>query len=905
MSLSDTAHSAGEEREPTDIAATMRPAIEVNASGKFSAQCVKSIRAHIQSGQAEIIALFLRNHDAFGAIAALTHQMDTLLSSLFGALLKHRSDRGKATGGVAVIAAGGYGRRDLFLHSDIDLLFLYAGKERDIKTLCEPILYLLWDLGLSVGHRVLPLDAVRGQLEDQQFLSNLLDARLVAGDNTLADALHEMLRQERTPGNIHRFLSAKMLERNERHLRGGDSRYLLEPNIKDGKGGLRDLHTLYWMARFAYDVAGVRGLLGHGMLTDAEYRRFRKARHFLSVIRLHLHILAGRAEERLTFDAQRRIAEALGYRGKTPNASVERFMRHYFRIARDVGYLTGVFCSIFEEEQKYHPRIGFNRLWGGKQRAGVFSVWQNRLMLEDEKLLCSHPVTFLEIFATAARQRLDVHPKTLQLISRHLHLIDDRLRKDREANALFLSLLLDITCGVIALKGLNESGVLGKFIPEFAHIIGQMQFDMYHIYTTDEHTLVAIGTLHAIEHGDLRRELPLTTDLLPRLDSRRVLYLALLCHDIAKGKGGRHEERGAEVARALAERFGFSGEEQEMVAWLVRHHALYSHTAFQRDLSDPATLASFMEKVRSLEKLRLLLALTVADIRAVGPTVWNGWKGALMRELYTRAVHYIETGNYALPYPDIEALDQALHAPETGLTHTEILHYLDQGFPAYWSSRPAEEHATVARLLREAEENPGAFAVETSADEARATTLGLLVAPDRRGLLADVAGAISRSGANILGARVFTLKHGWAVQTWLLQDAAKRPLDARSGMPRLRRELNTMFTASGTPPPLPSYPSWHKKHNHFAIAGQVFINNGDSETCTIIEVDCMDSPGLLHAICRALHEAQINIASAHINTYGERAVDVFYVKDSYGFKITRESRQEQLRADIAQAIAAL
>jgi len=451
---------------------------------------------------------------------------------------------------------------------------------------------------------------------------------------------------------------------------------------------------------------------------------------------------------------------------------------------------------------------------------------------------------------------------------------------------------------------MKEAGVLGKFIPEFARIIGQMQFDMYHIYTTDEHILVALGIVHSIERGDLKEELPRASQLLTMIESRDVLYFSILCHDIAKGKG-QHQQHGADIAKRMAAEFGFSEPEQDMIAWLVRHQDLFSEAAFKRDLSDRVTIERFVGEVQSLEKLRMLFVLTVADIRAVGPNLWNAWKGSLLRELYARAEHFIQTGSTELIVADTEELKHDMLLEMQDSTAERVQAYIDQGSPGFLLSRTAKEHAALAGLITKAEKKELPFSFQMHSDTAKAVTELVLIARDRLGLLSDVAGALSLSGINILGARIFTLKNGWAVQLWQLQDINRRALEKQKVEPLLAHHLRRIFAeqADVAVDLAKQRPTYASKKDSFDVTGQVFIENQQSATCTIIEIIALDSPGLLHAICHALQQQKIGILSAHINTYGERAVDVFYVKDSYGFKISHADRIEQLRHTLLESIA--
>lgn len=882
----------------------------------MKAEALALAREYLETAREEIQRRFLaREFRAAKAVQRISDMMDGLLVWLVENAVESCKTRGLlpedvslATAPFALIAVGGYGRREMFPYSDVDMLILHGKDHKEaVESVTEFLLYVLWDLGLKLGQAIHPEDALTAQKKDLATLSSWLDARMIAGNPVFHDRLEHELFDKKLRDNEIAFLRDKMEERDTRHRAWGDSRYILEPNIKEGKGGLRDLHTLYWIARYIYRIREMRKLVGIGQLTETEYRRYRRAREFLWTVRLHMHYHAGRAEERLTFDMQRHVSKALGYRGKTPNAIVERFMKHYFQTAREVGFLTRLFCTGLEAQKLHQPRFSLSRFLAGKRRLEEFVIYGNhRLGVDSEDVFREQPVLMLKLFYLASRFHLDVHPHTLRLVSRHLKHINAETRKDEQACRLFLSMLLDPVHGEKALHKMKEAGVLARFIPEFSRIIGQVQFDMYHVYTVDEHTLVALGVLYGIEAGRLKEELPLATEIMRRLSSRRVLHMAVLCHDIAKGMGGNHAARGGEIAARLAGRFGFSPEERETLAWLVRYHILFSDFAFKRDLGDPETIRAFAGKVQSLERLRLLLVLTIADIRAVGPKVWNGWKGALLRELYTRTEHFMQTGSPDMPVGEGGDMLVALKHRLPDWKEEEIRAYLEVCPSSFLSDRDAPEHAEVAKMLREVTREGGPpLAVHCTPDAFLAASKLTLCAPDRRGLLADVAAALALIGANIVGARIYTLKNGWAVQNWQVQNYDRQALESAAvcgpvvGILRQTVE-GTRDVTKELAARRPSYP---EKTRHFTVAPQVFIENGQSDTCTVVEVIAQDRVGLLHAVCRAFQSQGLNIASAHISTYGEQAVDVFYVKDTYGFKITHPARIEHLREVLLDAVA--
>jgi [protein-PII] uridylyltransferase len=806
---------------------------------------------------------------------------------------------------ICIAALGGYGRKQLFPFSDIDILCVYKPhQEQHATEISGFILHVLWDLGFHVGHsiRTLP-ECYEAATQDHTVLTALLDARYIAGNQALfqkltTDTIPSVVAQS----NTKEFIEAKLKERDKRHERSGDSRYILEPNIKENKGALRDLHTLFWIAHYVYGIERIHDLIALGKITENEYTIYKRARQFLWIVRIYLHYFANRPEERLTFDMQRRIADVMGYRGKNTNQAVERFMKRYFHVARDVGTLTGLFCATLEAEQirrvatSPYKRVEENTI------IDTFIIRQGRLHFESFEHIQQSPQLIIKLFHSSCMEGLPIHPRALQWVVRSLHTLTKDIRSQPLVLHWFLEILMHAARGHATLRIMNDNGVLGKLIPDFAHIVGQMQFDMYHIYTVDEHTLNAIGILHAIERGEIKQELPLSSHIMPLLRARHVLYIALFCHDIAKGRGGNHEEKGIPIAKKLAHMCGFTAAEVELAGWLVKQQSLMSNIIFKRDLHDPATLHFFCKEIQSLEKLRLLLVLTAADIKAVGPKVWNSWKGGLLRDLYHMCEEFISTGSIKTHSNSIEHLRLGLHETLSDWTDAQREHYLWQGHNAYFSSRDAHQHAIVARMLREGEATQQPFLTHFQHAPSMDYTELTVCSPDRKGLLADVAAAISCAGQNIINATVFTLKNGWGVQTWHIQTPSQHILD-ESSYPLLIHYISGMIEQSSyCMVPELQFQS-RTPRDTFDIPPHIYIENHASNSHTIIEITAADRMGLLHTICRTLQLESLNISSAHINTYGEKAVDVFYVRDAYGMKIMHPKKIEQIIAKLTLAIA--
>ncbi|MBM3518181.1 MAG: [protein-PII] uridylyltransferase, partial [Alphaproteobacteria bacterium] len=558
-----------------------------------------------------------------------------------------------------------------------------------------------------------------------------------------------------------------------------------------------------------------------------------------------------------------------------------------------------------EDAHRRRPRLADPQAPAVPAEAEGFLIEGGRIRLLQPEVFAERPVAMIGLFHLADRLALDIHPEVLRALAGRLGGIDQRLRADPQANRLFLEILTSRHKPETALRRMNESGVLGRFVPEFGRVIAQMQYDMYHVYTVDEHAIRAIGLLSRIEKGELAADHPLSDAVVHKVLSRRALYLGLFLHDIGKGRGVDHSEFGATVALKLGPRLGLSAEETETAAWLVRHHLSFSHTAFKRDISDPKTVEDFVALVQSPERLRLLLVLTVADIRAVGPGRWNGWKGQLLRDLYHAAEAMLSGGLAASGRARrVEEAHAALRERMADWPEAAVRAHAARCEDAYWLSADADTHARHARFIARAEERQAPVAIDTRIDRFRAITEVTLFAPDQVGLFARATGALTLSGATIVDAKIFTTIDGMALDTFLIQGAGGGSIDEPAKLARLREAIARALTGPLTlDRPLPLAPRLKSRTEVFTVAPRVLIDNGASHLHTVVEVNGRDRPGLLFDLARALTGLRLSIASAHIATFGERAVDVFYVKDRFGLKVTKEDALVAIRERLLEALA--
>jgi len=860
-----------------------------------------------REASARIEADFARHPRSAGptvrAYAALT---DAIVRAAFHVATRHLHPLANPTEGerLAVIAVGGYGRAEMAPHSDVDLLFLTPWKMTGwAESVIESMLYMLWDMRLKVGHASRTVkECLRLGAEDITIRTALLEHRFLVGEARLAAELTQRLRDELFRGTGPQFIEAKLAERAERHRRQGGQRYVLEPNVKEGKGGLRDLQTLYWIAKYLHGVDEVSELVGTGLFSNEEYRQFEQAEDFLWAVRCHLHLLSGRAVDQLTFDMQVDVAQRMGYEDRAGRRGVELFMQEYFREATKVGELTRIFLTGLEARHvKKVPRLEGLLRRRKKLRPG-YRIDLNRLNIADPAAFLADKLNLLRIFDEAMRTGYLIHPDAMRLVAANLHLIDDEMREAPEAARIFLDLMLNHGNPERALRRMNELGVLGAYIPEFEPIVAMMQYNVYHHYTVDEHIIQCIATLERIESGELAEELPLCSAILKEGVNRRVLYVALFLHDIGKGRPEDHSVAGAQIARRVAPRLGLDPEEVETVEWLVRYHLFMSDMAQKRDLSDPRTLRDFAKAVKSRKRLDLLTVLTVCDIRGVGPGTWNNWKAMLLRRLHSLATIALEEG--------LEALNRERGEEESKQQLREALAFwppekieaeIGRHYGPYWQALSTEGHVIFARLLDGLRDDE--IRIDLVPDPERDATRACFALADHPGIFSRLAGALALVGANVVDARTYTSKDGYATAVFWVQDGEGRPYEA-ARLPRLRQMIEkTLRGEVVAREALKDRDKVKKRERGFNFPTSITFDNEGSDIYTIIEVDTRDRPGLLYDLTRALAANNIYIASAVIATYGAQVVDTFYVKDMFGLKLHAKSRREALERRLRQAIA--
>jgi len=880
------------------------------------AALVPQLRRVIEEGHAEAERRLIADGDGLACAQRISGLTDAVVRAIYDAVCWRLYPNDNPTTGeqLAVVATGGYGRGTMAPGSDIDLLFLLPYKQTAwSESVVEAILYVLWDLKLKVGHATRSVDeCLREGRADITIRTALLEARFLFGTRALYEELVTRFDSELVLGTAHEFVDAKLRERDARVAKAGSSRYLVEPNVEDGKGGLRDLNTLFWIAKYTYRVRDQAELVAAGLFTAEEYRLFERCDEFLWRVRCHMHFATGRAEERLSFGLQPKIAERIGVHARGGLSGVERFMKAYFLIAKDVGDLTAIVCA--ELEARHAKRTPVLDRFIGRFRdrfrataieAEDFWIDHGRVNLRAEDAFERDPVNLIRLFWLADRHNLPIHPDAKRLANRSLKLINASLRADAEANRLFLEILASRNSPETILRQMNEAGVLGRFIPDFGRIVAMMQFNMYHHFTVDEHLLRSVGVLADIDAGRVAEEHPLVSRLIGTIQHRRALYVTVLLHDIAKGRPEDHSIAGAAIARKLCPRFGLSQSETDTVAWLVEHHLLMSMTAQSRVLSDPKTIEKFASIVQSLERLKLLTILTVADIKAVGPGVWTAWKGTLLRTLYDETEVVLSGGHSEIARTDRTRLIQmALREQLSDWAAGEFDSYAARHNQAYWLKVDGVRQVKNAGFIRRLTAEGRTVATEVETDPVRGITEITVYSPDHPRLLAIMTGACAASGGNIVDAQIFTTTDGFALDTIFLSRAFDRDEDELRRARRITAAIERALKGEIRIADLVAdkHPA-SARAKTFLVPPDVFIDNALSSRETVVEITGLDRPGLLYELTTALSRLNLNITSAHVATFGERAVDVFYVTDLTGTRVIQPERQRAIRAAVMEVFA--
>jgi [protein-PII] uridylyltransferase len=833
--------------------------------------------------------------------------MDQLVRRLFAfAEESFFSSGGEGPSTVCVLAVGGYARREMSIHSDVDLLFLYGGPlTPHVASVAERVQYWLWDASLTVGGatRTIP-ETIALAREDSTVRTALLETRFLVGSGQL---FHEFGQERRTQlfEEPEGFIAELEEGIRQRHNRYGDSLYLLQPNVKEGAGGLRDYHAAYWAMQATHPQARGRDDFLHlGLLTEAEVQDYRAALDFLWRVRNELHLMSGRKNDQMSFDLQERIAKSFGYVDSGRELPVELFMRDYYRHARAVGS-----CSSLVIELCHSRARGTTGRGAPVEVEDGFRIADAQLEIPHPRMLRDQPIRMLRAFAVAQEHRVPLTRKARRLIRENLDLVDDAFRRDPEAVAVFLGILGSDRRVMRSLTAMNETGLLGSFLPEWEHVVCRWQHVMYHTYTVDVHSIFLVEELRRLGRGDYERAFPELTELMQRIDDRPLLYLACLLHDVGKGAGADHSDEGARRARLGLERMGLEPDRIDRVVFLVRYHLLMSHLAQRRDLTDPKLILEFARIVRDRVNLRHLYLLTFADIRASSSSAWTDWKGQLLRELFERASEFLETGSddadtaMELVERRVEARREAARAElrVLGVGEEQIQEFYETMPRRYFTAHSPREiarHALVVlslgsdRLLATAiREVRGSFAEF------------ILCTRDVHGLYSNVAGVLTAHNLNILGSHVYSTRSGLALEVYRVTTPPGGDAERRIAWSDLERSLRAVLAGEidvasllrrrGRPIGFPAAPSRKPP--------TVLVSNEESDFYTIVDVVANDRLGLLHDLTRVIAESGFEIYISKAATIMDQVTDSFYLKDREGKKLSDPAEIERLRDALHRA----
>ena len=803
-------------------------------------------------------------------------------------------------GRAALVAVGGYGRGELHPASDVDILLLVERDDDDaLNDAIEAFLIRLWDTGLEVGHAVrTPDECQRQARDDVTVMTNLLEARLLCGQETL----YYRMRERTGPAHIwpsRAFFNAKLDEQARRHKRFDDSGYILEPNIKESPGGLRDIQTLLWVAERHYGIQSLQELVDKGFLREHEYDALRAAETELWRLRYGLHLLTGSHEDRLLFDYQRTLADRLGYRSDAGNLAVEHMMQGYYRTVMEVSRLSEMLLQHFEEDILGDPdALAITPLTQAFQLRGDF------IEARDNQLFIQNPHALLEIFLL-----LEQHPgikgvraSTIRLIREHRHLIDHRFRASARARALFLEIMRQPRGITHELRRMNRYGVLAAYIPAFEHIVGRMQYDLFHQYTVDEHTLFLVRNLRRFAVPEFHDEFPLASRLIGGLEKPERLYLAGLFHDIGKGYGGDHSKIGARITEEFCRAHELADEDRELIVWLVANHLVMSMTAQHKDLDDPKVIADFAALVATPQRLQALYLLTVADARATNPKRWNSWRDSLLKKLYFDTLAMLKRDAESRR-PDRERQIEEHRKlalwklAEEGFDEARVNTLWSQLSKDYFRISSADEIAWQTSQILDA--GPRAPLIRLRRNIERGSTEILSYGPDRKGLFAATTRILDLLGLNIVDARIETLDQDMTLNSFFVLGENGAPLDDAEAIERLIDELESRLWHEGAEST--GQRRAPRQLKHFEVETRIEFEQDPDNQRSILHLRAMDRPGLLATVAEILHEQGIRLINARIATVGEEARDTFLLTTPDAEPLDAATR-ERLRAALLSGL---
>ena len=849
-------------------------------------------RETLKWGQNRLYEMFREGTPAASLVRARADLVDEVLRCAWERFLPSEAKD------IALVAVGGYGRSELLPHSDVDLLVLHQGKAlKTHQQALEQLLTFFWDIGLEIGSSVRTVEeCVSLAGSDLTIATNLLEARLLCGSQPLFSSFSSELNNS-SAWNTADFFTAKRDEQEKRHQKYDGTGYKLEPNVKEGPGGLRDIQTIAWVAKRKFGATTLSELGSRGFLTKQECDELFAGQDFLWRVRFALHMLTDRREDRLLFDHQVKIAELFGYLDQDHNLAVEQFMQLYYRTIKVLSCLNDILLQLFEQ-----AILGTQDTQNAKRLNARFVTHDGFIEASAEDIFRRHPHALIEVFLMLQRhpEIKGIGAKTLRLIRRDRRLVDEGLRSNVHARDLFMQMFRQGTGLTRALRRMNRYGVLGRFLPTFGDIIGRMQYDLFHTLTVDEHSLYVVRNLRRFALPRFAQELPFCNEIMLRIEKPELLYIAGLFHDMGKGRGGDHSEIGSEDATKFGLEYGLSHTDTELVSWLVKNHLLMSLTAQRMDISDPKIVGDFCEKVGSRKRLDYLLLLTCADIRATNPELWNSWRESLLFGLYRSSVRAMERGlDNPLQVKDLVSEIQrktlSTFSGDSGAIKTMWQRFNDD----YFLRHTEEELLWHAQAILGASEADLPLVLSSTLETGGCTVF--IYMHDREHLFALSTSALAQLGLSILDARINTTDDGFTLDSYTLSEEDGTPVakdqrqqEVAQSLQQILRKDNTEF--------VPVSRRLSRKLKHFNTPTNVFFKQDEDRNQTVIELVTADQPGLLSLVGRVFQKRGILVTAAKVATIGERAEDVFFVTDSNGNAITDSEQLVQLRSVLSRTL---
>ena len=876
----------------SNIDADLFDAGEFESQLKQNKTALPVFKQTLRKGSSTLVEYFRAGRSANELVLAWARFIDTLLIQAWGRHLGGNSND------LSLLAVGGYGRGELHPHSDIDLMILLAQNTHDYDDRLAEFLRFLWDIGLEVGHSVRTIDECVVEAEkDITVATNIQEARLLAGNPALPDEQ----RRRCSPEHIwpsKAFFEAKWREQIGRHAKFHDTSYNLEPNIKEGPGGLRDIQMIGWVAKRHFDANTLHDLVKHRFLSESEYNSLVGGQNFLWKIRFGLHVLSKRREDRLLFDHQRVLAKQFGYIDEPHRLGVESFMKEYYRTVMELNRLNEMLLQLFQEEILYSDDGGEPVIINKR-----FQTRKGFLEIRYQNTFVRYPFAILETFLIMAQNPdiKGVRANTIRAIREHRHLIDNDFRNDLRCKSLFMEILRQPVGITHELRRMNRYGVLAAYIPVFGNIVGQMQHDLFHVYTVDEHTLTVVRNLRRFTVAEHNHEFPLCSDLMANVPKQELLIIAALFHDIAKGRGGDHSTLGATDAEAFCQQHSLSKYDTDIVIWLVQNHLIMSATAQRKDIGDPGVVHAFASQVGDLSHLNYIYLLTVADIRATSPDVWNTWKDALLKELYNATRQALKRG-LDNPLMQTEYIEDVKKHAKLELLKADIdkeaIEALWQRFnEEYFLRYAVDEIVWQGQALLDKKASPPLVLVRK--DSARGGTEVFIYSQIFDGLFAISTSVIDQLGFTIMDARIMQSRDGYTLNSYIVLDQGGEPVEDAERVEELVERIHGLII-NPVHIKTDAKPHLNRQRKHFTFPTAVEFWPDPNYDRTVMKVTAFDRPGLLSLVSTALNHCEVRLHNAKVATFGERAEDLFFITSHADNALTDAEQFNCLRSTITK-----